>query len=144
MFLLDYRTCSSNTGLFLINTWGSSRRCTHFYKGISNFDSQNATFYGVLLFRCLCVSRYGFPSSFFLLRGIVLKFCHLALLVFLNQPVYFRTAQQPWSIDIFIKSAIGQKWYCVPPGDDILRQKTPEMNELGSQVSNACLKIKIG
>ena len=111
--------------------WVASRR---WYTPTATLTPKNVTFYGVLLFRCLCVSRYGFPSSFFLLRGIVLKFCHLALLVFLNQPVYFRTAQQPWSIDIFIKSAIGQKWYCVPPGDDILRQKTPEMNELEADI----------
>ena len=50
--------------------------------------------------------------------------------VFLNQHVYFRTAQQQWSIGIFIKStySVGVVVGTAPGWD--LKQKTPEMNEL--------------
>ena len=45
--------------------WVASPRWTHFYKGISNFGPKSVTFCDGFLARCLCISRYRFPSSFF-------------------------------------------------------------------------------
>jgi len=61
------------------------------YKGISNYAIlKNDTFLEVLLSKCLCVSRDRFPSSFFLLGGMVSKFGAGAFRYFLDQLVYFR------------------------------------------------------
>ena len=51
---------------------------------------KNDTFLEVLLSKCLCVSRDRFPSSFFLLGGMVSKFGAGAFRSFLDQLVYFR------------------------------------------------------